>query len=217
MADKHTFALRLYDTKVLVLTLVGILSLGTMILFGFQQIWNIPRWTQFAGLTVLIAVAFIVSRCLATRPANVQIRDRTITIEQTRQPAKIISLQDIESFTYYEEILLYSLKISLASHEMLSIIDFKWGDKTDFRAFLRQFESQMSSSGDRSGAVPILGTESFYHSRVKNVITISLIVIFGFTAIFLNIKHAFDSWNPICIYFFWVLPTAFFLKMWLSK
>jgi hypothetical protein len=217
MADKQTFALHLYDTKALIITLVGVISLGTMILLGVQHIWFIPNWTQYAVLTALIAVAFVVSRYLSTRSAKVQIKDQTIIIEQTTKPAKILPLQDIDAYTYYEELLLYSLKISLHSHKTLSIIDFKWGDQTDFQTFFRQFEWLMASSGNRHDVGPVVKSKTFYGSRIKLIITIVMLILYSSIAIFLSIRGVFASWNPIWTYFFWVLPTAFFIKMWRAK
>ncbi|MBN2394424.1 MAG: hypothetical protein JXR84_27060 [Anaerolineae bacterium] len=217
MTDKHAFAVHLYNTKTLILTLLGIVFSGTALLLGSQHIWTIPNWIQYAFLTVLIAAAFVFSRYLSTRPARVQIGDRTIIIKQSTKPTKSISVNEIVAYAYYEELTLHSLKISLQGNETLSIINFKWDNGTDFQSFLKLFESLVQAQGDRIAAGPVSRSSTFYRSRAKVVITLGLLIAFGATVIFLYSRNAFAYWNPVSLYFFWVLPIAFFMKMWKAK
>ena len=140
MPKQRLFALFLYRTKTLILTLVGFILLGTLLLVGAQYLWSISDWVQYLILTGIIIAAFVSSRYIAATPASVQIEDQEITIKQDGEADKIISVEEISSYAYYEELTLRSLKISLHSHKVLSIINFKWKDKTELNSFMRQFE-----------------------------------------------------------------------------
>ncbi|MBN2549300.1 MAG: hypothetical protein JXB15_09090 [Anaerolineales bacterium] len=213
MMDKEPLALHLYSTRSLITTLLGLILLGVLLLFGLQQIWMIPTWIQYLLLTGLIMAAFAASSCLAARPAQVHLAEHSLTIEQKSKAARVIPLEDVEAYAYYAELLLYSLKISLRSKETLSIIQFKWDKKSDFQAFFKQFESLLASSG--GGLVS--RSETFYHSPAKVVIAAGLFILYAAAVIILLARDAFASWNPIWSYFFWVLPAAFFIKMWKAK
>ena len=116
MNQGKTYSLYLYNTKSLLLTLLGGILLGTAAVFGLQSIVFIPAWVQYLVLTVLIVAAFLASGCLAARPAKVTIGDQAISITQKDPAPQEVSWEDITSYAYYEELLLYSLKISLRGH-----------------------------------------------------------------------------------------------------
>ena len=213
----RVFSLYLYSTKALIIALFGLVLLGTATLFGLEHIWSIPGWVQYLALTVLIVVAFVFSCYLAAKPSSVQIGDHAITIEPKRQDVKTILWEDVEAYAYYEELMLYSLKIALRSNETVSIIDFKWRDNADLQAFLGQFESRLNPGDDRTATGSVERSETFYGSKKKVVITVGLLMVYVCIVIVLRNRGAFGSWNPVWMYYFWVLPAAFFVKMLKAK
>ncbi len=208
-----TFSLYLYNTKSLILILVGGILVGTAAIFGFQSILFITAWVQYLLITVLIVVAFLASGCLAARPATVKIGDRVISIAQKDRAPREVSWEDITAYAYYEELLLYSLKISLRGNEMLSIINFKWAPQEDFKAFLQQFEARLIARGNGEDRDTVARSETFYGSKKRTIITIGVFIVYAGVVVTLLIADAFSNWNPIFRYYFWVLPAAFFVKM----
>jgi hypothetical protein len=164
-------------------------------------------------LTVWIAVAFVSSGYLAAKPASVRLDERFITIEQAGKEAETISWDEIAAYAYYEELTLYSLKVQLRGRETVSIIDFKWNDNTDPRAFLEQFESRLNASGAGTDVGSVERAGTFYRSKFKVVLSAGLLTVYVGLVIVLLSRKAFTSWNPVWTYYFWVLPTAFFFKM----
>jgi hypothetical protein len=213
MTRGTTFSLYLYDTKFLLLTLLGSMLLGTAAVFGLQSILFIPAWVQYLVLTALIVVAFLASGCLAARPATVAIEDQAISITQKDRASREVSWGEITAYAYYQELLLYSLKISLHGHEMLSIINFKWSAQEDFRTFLKQFETRVKAKGEGEDQDTVARAETFYGSKKKIAITIGVFIVYVGVVVMLLIGDAFANWNPIFTYYFWVLPIAFFVKM----
>lgn len=213
MNQSKTYSLYLYDTKSLILTLLGGIFLGTAAVFALQSIISIPAWTQYLILTVLIAAAFLASGWLAAHPADVRIEDQTISITKKARPPLEVSWEDITAYAYYEELLLYSLKISLRNHEMLSIINFKWNAQENFNAFLAQFKVWLKARGDEEDQDSVARSATFYGSKKKLVLTIGIFIVYTTLVITLLIGNAFAHWNPIFSYYFWVLPIAFFIKM----
>jgi uncharacterized membrane protein len=217
MAPERTFRLYLYSTPLLLVVLVGLVLLGTAMLLVLQRIWSIPGWIQYLALTAVIAVAFVSSCYLAARPARLQINDHGVTIEQKKRDTKTVPWEDIERYAHYDELMLHSLKVSLQSDETVSIIDFKWNDSTGFRSFLQQFESGLNTSHDRVATDVVEKSETFYESREKIIVTVVLFVAYVCLVAVLWTRDAFDSWNPIVVYYFWVVPVAFFAKMLKAK
>jgi uncharacterized membrane protein len=213
MVPERTFRSYLYSTKLLIITLVGFVLLGTAILLALQRIWSIPSWIQYLALTAMIAAAFVSSCYLAARPARLQINDRGVTIEQNKKDAKTVLWEDIKRYAYYDELMLHSLKVSLRSDETVSIIDFKWNDGAGFQSFLQQFESGLNASRDRGATDTVEKAETFYGSRKKGAITVALLVAYVCLVAILWTRDAFGSCNPVVMYYFWVLPVAFFTKM----
>jgi hypothetical protein len=168
-------------------------------------------------LTAVIAVAFVSSCYLAARPARLQIDDHGVTIEQKKRDTKTVPWEDIERYAHYDELMLHSLKVSLQSDETVSIIDFKWNDSTGFRSFLQQFESGLNTSHDRVATDVVEKSETFYESREKIIVTVVLFVAYVCLVAVLWTRDAFGSWNPIVVYYFWVVPVAFFAKMLKAK
>jgi len=213
MDQGKTFSLYLYDTKSLILTLLGGILLGTAAVFGFQSILLISAWVQYLALTVLIVAAFLASGYLAARPAVVTLGDQGISITQKDRAPREVSWEAITAYAYYEELLLYSLKISLRDHEILSIINFKWDAQEDFKAFLQQYETRLKARGDREDQDSVARSETFYGSRKKVFLTIGLFIIYVGVVVSLLSGDAFANWNPVFRYYFFVLPVAFFIKM----
>jgi hypothetical protein len=213
MAPERTFRLYLYSTPLLLIALVGLVLLGTATLLVLQHVWSIPDWIQYLALTAVIAVVFVSSCYLAARPARLQINDRGMTIEQKKRDAETVPWEDIKRYAYYDELMLHSLKVSLQSDETVSIIDFKWNDSTGFRSFLQQFESGLNASRDRVATDVVEKAETFYESREKVIVTVALLVAYVYLVAVLWTRDAFGSWNPIVVYYFWVVPVAFFAKM----
>jgi hypothetical protein len=74
----------------------------------------------------VIAVAFVSSCYLAARPARLQIHDRGVVIEQKKKDAETVPWEDIKRYAYYDELMLHSLKVSLRSHETVSMLPYWW-------------------------------------------------------------------------------------------
>jgi uncharacterized membrane protein len=213
MVPERTSRLYLYSTKLLITALVGFVLLGTAMLLALQCIWSIPSWIQYLALTAMIAVAFVSSCYLAARPARLQINDRGVTIEQEKKDAKTVLWEDIKRYAYYDELMLHSLKVSSRSDETVSIIDFKWNDSAGFQSSLQRFESGLNASHDRVATDTVEKAETFYGSRKKGAVTVGLLVAYVCLVAILWTRDAFGSWNPVVMYYFWVLPVAFFAKM----
>jgi hypothetical protein len=109
--------------------------------------------------------------------------------------------------------MLHSLKVSSRSHETVSIIDFKWSDSAGFQSFVQRFESGLNASHDRVATDTVEKAETFYGSRKKGAVTVGLLVAYVCLVAILWTRDAFGSWNPVVMYYFWVLPVAFFAKM----
>lgn len=217
MIQRRTYPLRLYSTTIFISMLLGIILMGIIILFGLQNIWSVSRWIQYAFLTAWLIASFLTASYLSTKPARVSIEARTIMIEKDRKKGKRLSFDNIIAYAHYNELILYSLKISLRDNKTLSIISFKWDDNSSFLAFLKQFQSVLESVDNKPDVKPVLASKTFYNARSKVIISTGLLVIYAATAITFSIKNIFDSWNPICVYFFWTLPVLFFIKMWKAK
>jgi len=217
MASERAFRLYLYSTALLIIVLVGLVLLGTVMLLVLQRIWSIPDWIQYVALTAVIAVAFVSSCYLAARPARLEINDRGVTIEQKKREAKTVLWEDIKKYAYYDELMLHSLKVSLRSDETLSIIDFKWNDNAGLQSFLQQFESGLNASRDRVATDTVEKSKTFYESRKKVAVTVALLVAYVCLVAVLWTRDAFGSWNPVVLYYFWVVPVAFFAKMLKAK
>ena len=217
-ASERAFRLYLYSTALLIIVLVGLVLLGTVMLLVLQRIWSIPDWIQYVALTAVIAVAFVSSCYLAARPARLEINDRGVTIEQKKREAKTVLWEDIKKYACYDELMLHSLKVSLRSDETLSIIDFKWNDNAGLQSFLRQFESGLNASCDRVATDTVEKSKTFYESRKKVAVTVALLVAYVCLVVaVLWTRDAFGSWNPVVLYYFWVVPVAFFAKMLKAK
>jgi hypothetical protein len=217
MVPEQAIRLYLYSTKLLIIVLVGLVLLGTAILLVLQHIWSIPSWIQYLALTAVIAVAFVSSCYLAARPARFQINDRGVTIEQKKRDTETVLWKDIKRYAYYDELMLHSLKVSLRSDETVSIIDFKWNDGAGFQSFLQQFESGLNASRDRVATDTVEKSKTFYESRKKVAVTVALLVVYVCLVAILWTRDAFSSWNPVVVYYFWVVPVAFFAKMLKAK
>jgi hypothetical protein len=217
VASERAFRLYLYSTTLLIIVLVGLVLLGTVMLLVLQHIWSIPHWIQYVALTAVIAVAFVSSCYLAARPARLQINDHGVTIEQKEREAKTVLWEDIKKYAYYDELMLHSLKVSLQSDATVSIIDFKWNDNAGFQSFLEQFESGLNASRDRVVSDTVEKSKTFYESRKKVAITVALLAAYVCLVAVLWTRDAFSSWNPVVVYYFWVVPVAFFAKMLKAK
>ncbi len=213
MSHGETFSLYLYNTKSLIITLLGCILLGTAAVFVMQSILFIPAWVQYLLITVLIAGAFLASGCLAAHQATVTIGNQAFSIAEKDRSPREVSWEDIRSYAYYEELLLYSLKISLRGNEMLSIINFKWAPQEDFKAFFQQFEAWLIARGKGEDRDTVARSENFYGSKKRTIITIGVFIVYVGVVVALMIADAFANWNPIFRYYFWVLPAAFFIKM----
>jgi hypothetical protein len=217
MVSERAFRLYLYSTALLIIVLVGLVLLGTVMLLVLQRIWSIPDWIQYVALTAVIAVAFVSSCYLAARPARLEINDRGVTIEQKKRGAKTVLWEDIEKYACYDELMLHSLKVSSLRNETLSIIDFKWNDNAGLQSFLQQFESGLNASRDRVAKDTVEKSKTFYESRKKVAVTVALLVAYVCLVAVLWTRDAFGSWNPVVLYYFWVVPVAFFAKMLKAK
>jgi hypothetical protein len=180
---------------------------GTVGLLLLQGVLPIPAGIQYILLTAWIAAAFLAAPRLATKPAEIRIRGRRIILRGKRGAERTIAADDALSYAYYKELLLYSLKINCRDKETISVINFKWNDDTDFRSFRAALEGLLNAPS----------AETFYRSRVKIVVTLILLAVFVAAATWLLFNRGFDSWNPVAVYYFWVIPGAFFLKMWKGK
>lgn len=217
MASERSFRLYLYSTALLIIVLVGLVLLGTVMLLVLQHIWSIPDWIQYVALTAVIVVAFVSSCYLAARPARLQINDRGVTIEQKKRDANTVLWEDIKKYACYDELMLHSLKVSLRSDETVSIIAFKWNDNAGFQSFLQQFESQLNANRDRFPTDTVEKSKTFYESRKKVAVTVALLMAYVYLVTVLWTRDAFGFWNPVVVYYFWVVPVAFFVKMLKAK
>jgi hypothetical protein len=125
--------------------------------------------------------------------------------------------KDIKKYAYYDELMLHSLKISSLRDETVSIIDFKWSDSACFQSFLQQFESGLIASRDRVTTDTVEKSKTLYKSRKKVPVTVALLVAYICLVAVLWTRDAFDPWNPVAVYYFWVVPVAFFVKMLKAK
>lgn len=217
MASEQAFRLYLYSTTVLIILLMGFMLMGSVLLLGLQRIWLIPDWIQYLTLTAVIAVAVVSSCFLAARPARLHINDRGVMIEQKKGEVKTILWEDIKKYAYYDELMLHSFKVSFRSDETVSIIDFKWNDNTGFHSFLKQFESGLNANRDRVTTDTVEKSKIFYESRKMIAVTVALLVVYVCLVAVLWARDAFGSWNPVVVYYFWVVPGAFFAKMLRAK
>ncbi|MBN1441043.1 MAG: hypothetical protein JW929_16685 [Anaerolineales bacterium] len=205
----------LYQTGTFLAVLIGQIVLGTAFLLLLQGFASIPQGIQYLLLTALIAAAFITSPLFAVTPAEARLAGRAFVIRPKRGGEQIIVEGDVLSYAYYQELILFSLKINLRNGETISVIRFKWGDSSDFQAFFEALETLIGGGA----AAPGTGRRSatFYGSRAKRIVTFVLLAFFLAAAAALLLSGGFRMWNPVGIYYFWVLPAAFFLKMWKGK
>ena len=116
-------------------------------------------------------------------------------------------MRAVKSYAFYAELTLFSLKIALQDGRMLSIIQFKWKEQADFQAFLAQFKVLAREVGD------IQPDRTFYRSRFKVLLTIVLLAVYLPVSVILVLRNSLSAWPAVLIYFYWVLPVLFFLKM----
>ena len=126
---------------------MGLILLGTATLLALQRICAIPDWMQHASLTVLIVAEFVASSCLAEKPTNLRMEDHALVIESRTGEAREILWANVAAYTYYEELVLHSLKIRLSPHEIVSIISFKWSRGEVVHSFWQQLELRLDSGG----------------------------------------------------------------------
>ncbi|MBN1920703.1 MAG: hypothetical protein JW892_05625 [Anaerolineae bacterium] len=217
MTQSPMLTVRLYRSVSFIASLLLLTTLGIAALLVCQRFWNIPDLAQYAFLTITIAGAFIIAPRLSTHPATVHIGGGEITIEPQGRAPYHVKAENIAGYARYEELLLYSLKVSLYSGDTLSVISFKGQDRSGFDALVNALEA-LPQSHDSPGATPLaLERRTFYSSRAKPVITLTLLVIYTACSLTLILRGAFTSWNPVATYFYWMLPIAFFIKMWRSR
>jgi hypothetical protein len=204
--------LYLYSTARLILVLAGLVLLGTAAVLLLQRAWSMPDWTQYVALTAVIALAFIFSCYLAARPARLKVDDRGVTMEQ-KKGAKTVLWADIRKHAYYDELLLRSHKLALSSGETVSVVDFKWNDSAGLRSFLQGFESRLDASRHGVATHSAERSETLYESRNKIPIAVAVLAAYACLVAVLWTRDAFSSWNPVALYYFWVVPAAFFTKM----
>jgi hypothetical protein len=207
MNNEKKYRVLLYRSEVFLVILGSLLAAGTVGLLLLQGVLPIPAGIQYILLTAWIAAAFLAAPRLATMPAEIRIRGGKIAIRGKKGAEQTVAADDVLSYAYYKELLLYSLKINCRDKETISVINFKWNDDTDFRSFRAALEGLLNAPS----------AETFYRSRVKIVVTLILLVVFVAAAAWLLFNRGFDSWNPVAVYYFWVIPGAFFLKMWKGK
>jgi hypothetical protein len=217
MFAERKFSLHIYRTKALLSVLLGLVLLGTAAIFFLQSTISVLDWIQYLLLTMLIAFSFFGSGYLAAHPIIVKIGDNEISITQNDRVPQNVSWEDIKAYAYYEELLLYSLKITLHNQEILSIINFKWNSQEEFRAFLQQLEIRLKARGDEEDDDTLTRSETFYGSRNKVILTMGIFLVYVGVVVLFLIRDIFSNWNPICRYYFWVVPMAFFVKMLKAK
>lgn len=208
---KRTFALYLYRTRDFLITLGGLILLGSAALLILNSVLPLSNWMQYALLTAWITGAYFAAGCFAAKPAQVQVSEEAILIAPDKHKPKSIPWKTIKSYAYYEELTLFSLKIALLDGEILSVIQFKWREQTDFQAFLAGFE--MLAGANRE----IEKAKTFYNSHIKVVLSLTLLILYIAISAILITRNSFSGWPAVSIYFYWVIPILFFLKMWKAK
>lgn len=217
MTTDQPFTIRLYSTATFIAVLLILIVLGVLALLGAQMLWAIPALAQVAFLTAWIAASFIVTPRLSTHPATVRIAEHSITLEPRAHSPRNVKAADIESYACYEELLLHSLKITLRGGDTLSAISFKGQDRGNFDTLTHAIAALAQSANATDGSASTLQRKTFYASRAKVTITLILLTLFSTLSILLIIRNAFQTWNPVVTYFYWVMPLAFFIKMWRAR
>lgn len=207
----QTYFLYRYRTRDLLIAITGLILLGTATILFLDRVLSFPNWAQYILLTLWITGAYFTAGSLTAKPAQFQMKENAIVITQGDKAPETIPLKTVKSFAFYQELGLYSLKITLDDGNMLSIIQFKWKDQRDFQAFLTQFEAIADAAGK------IEKSETFYRSRLKVIISITLLIAYIAASTLLIIRGSFSSWPALFIYFYWIFPILFFLKMLKAK
>ena len=216
MTEKESFNLFTYNSWILVLAIIGFGVLGAGILFIFQGILEIPAWIQYILLTIWLAADFLFSSFAATKPTTIKVSENGLSLKNDLDRTTI-AWTDIQSHNFIDELLLNSLEIKLKNMETISIIDFKWRGDKEIYGFLQslhlhQAEYQMDEeiySGNK--------IKTFFQSNSKTILGIIFFMVYVNISSSLEDQGAFYTWNPIIIYFYWVLPVLTFFKLVFTK
>ena len=212
MTEKRTFKLFSYNSWFLIISLVGLGILGAGILFLFQGILDIPNWIQYVLLTFWLAADFIFSSFAAARSVELDLDQQGLKINNLAR-TRAYSWNNIQSFRFYDELLLNSIKIRLIDQEMISIIDFKWRGNKEIYGFLEGLYAHLGSENPED--------DHETEGKKQGLIQFNLKTILGmiFFMVYVNISLKFDkqgyfyTWNPIFLYFYWILPVFTFIKL----
>lgn len=212
MAENRTYNLFLYNSLFLIPSMVGFAILGAGVLFIFQGILEIPAAIQYILLTLWMAADFLFSSYTAAKPTRINIDENGLFLESNLQITKI-PWNDIRSHKFYNELLLNSLKIKLENKETISIIDFKWRGEKEIYGFMQSMyphlaEEQMEEELGSSNKI-----KTFFRSNLKTILGIIFFMVFVNISSNLDDRGAFYTWNPIFLYFYWVLPILTFFNL----
>ena len=109
-----------------------------------------------------------------------------------------------------------SLKIKLENKEILSIIDFKWRGEKEIYGFLQGLhhhsEEKVESNPETRNKV-----KSFFQNNLKTILGIVFFMVYVNISINLDDQGTFYTWNPIILYFYWVVPVFIFFKLVFAK
>jgi len=216
MPDNKTYHLFLYNSWFLIISIAGFVILGVGILYVFQGIFAIPPAVQYILLTLWIAAAFLFSSYAAAKPTAFTVDINGLSLESNLHSTSIPWIE-IQSNHFFDELLLNSLKIKLKNKETISIIDFKWRGKKEIYGLLRSIHLHQTEEQVEKGVSPDNKIKTLSQSNIKIVLGIIFFIFFVTISSNLEDRGAFYTWNPIFIYFYWVLPLMTFFKLVFTK
>jgi len=215
MTENRTYNLFTYNSWFLILCLVGFAVLGIGVLLIFQGIFEIPNPVQYILLTLWLAVVFLYSSYTAAKPTSIQMDKNGLSLINNLKTTNI-PWKDIRSQNFYDELFLNSLKIKLENEEIISIIDFKWRGEKEIYGLLHSIKSHQAEEeleeveGELDSSNKI---KAFFQSNLKIILGIIFFMVYVQISLNLDDRGAFHTWNPIALYFYWVLPVLTFIKL----
>ncbi len=212
MTEKRTFQLFSYHSWFLIFSLVGFGILGAGILFIFQGILDIPNWIQYVLLTIWLAADFIFSSFAAARSVVLDLDQQGLRINNLTL-TRAYSWNDIQSFRFYDELLLNSIKIRLIDQEMISIIDFKWRGNKEIFSFLQGLNAHLGSESTEDDQKNEKKKKGFIQSNLKTILGMIFFMVYVKISLIFDEQGYFYTWNPIFLYFYWILPVFTFIKL----
>ncbi len=216
MTEKQSFNLFTYNSWFLVLSMIGFGFLGAVILFIFQGIFAIPAWIQYFLLTLWLAVIFLFSSYAAAKPTTIKVSESSLSLDINLKRITI-PWTDVLTYNFSDELLINSLKIGTKNGQEISIIDFKWRGNKEIFSFLHRIQLHRVEHNMEEEIFSGSKIKIFLQSNIQTIFGIVFFMVYVSISSTLEDRGAFYTWNPIAIYFYWVLPILTFFKFVFTK